>query len=353
MPYVSFLRYAALASHAYLPTYTTTDRGDPLTGLKILGTGSYVPENSVTNKMFECIVDTSDEWISSRTGIKARCISDGETDLFMARTAAESAIKCAKVKKSEIGVIICATITNEYITPSLSCLLQRDLALKEEALVFDINAACSGFVYALNLAYSLLRSSSGKYALIVGSEVLSKIVDFSDRDTCVLFGDGAGAVVVKLCRNAPFLFNAGAKGDDNLLYCPGIIRKKSPFSKTDHEQAPPFLHMDGSEVFRFAVDSIKKSVTAVLDKARLKPEDIDHFVLHQANARIINMAAKRLGAPPDKFFMNIYKRGNTSAASIPIALDELNKSGKLKKGEKIILAGFGAGLTYGAVYFSW
>jgi 3-oxoacyl-[acyl-carrier-protein] synthase-3 len=303
--------------------------------------------------MFESIVDTSDEWITSRTGIRERCISDGETNLFMAKTAAELAIECAKIKKCEIGVVICATITNDYVTPSLSCLLQRDLGLNEKALVFDINAACSGFVYALNLAYSLMRSAYGKYALIVGSEMLSKITDFSDRDTCVLFGDGAGAAVVRLNRNVPFLFNAGAKGNDKLLFCPGITRKKSPFSKTAQEQAPSFLHMDGSEVFRFAVDSIKKSISAVLDKAKLKPEDIDHYVLHQANARIIGMAAKRLGAPAERFFMNIDRCGNTSAASIPIALDELNKSGRLKKGEKIILSGFGAGLTYGTAYMAW
>jgi 3-oxoacyl-[acyl-carrier-protein] synthase-3 len=324
-----------------------------LTGLKIIGTGSYVPEHSVTNKMFESIVDTSDEWISSRTGIKTRCISDGETNFFMALSAAEMAIKSAKIKNSEIGVIICATITNEYITPSLSCLLQRELSLNEEVLTFDINAACSGFVYALNLAHSLLPAASGKYALIIGSELLSKIVDFNDRDTCVLFGDGAGAAVVKLARSVPFFFNAGAKGDSKVLYCPGVTWRKSPFSKNTPEQPPSFLHMDGSEVFRFAVDSIKKSISVILEKAKLKPEEIDHYVLHQANARIINMAAKRLGAPIEKFFMNIDKRGNTSAASIPIALDEMNRTGKLRKGHKVILSGFGGGLTYGSAYLTW
>lgn len=318
-----------------------------------MGTGSCVPNNSVTNQMLEAIVDTSDDWISSRTGIKSRCITNGDTNLSMAKTAAERAIESAGIDKSDIEVVLCATITNEYVTPSLSCLLQRELGLNEEVLAFDINAACSGFVYALNTAHSLLQKSSNKYALITGSEILSRIMDFTDRDTCVLFGDGAGAAVVKLSRRLPFLFSSGAKGDSKLLYCPSVYDSNNPFYNGASEKEPGFLRMEGSEVFRFAVDSIKKSISAVLNKARVSPEEIDHYVLHQANSRIICTAAKRLGAPIEKFFMNIEKRGNTSAASIPIALDEMRRCGKLKRGDKLILSGFGGGLTYGTAYMTW
>jgi 3-oxoacyl-[acyl-carrier-protein] synthase-3 len=324
-----------------------------LTGLKILGTGSCVPNHSVTNQMLETVVDTSDDWISSRTGIRSRCIANGDTNLTMAKAAAERAIEAAGIKNSDIEVVLCATITNEYVTPSLSCLLQRELGLNEEVLAFDINAACSGFVYALNTAHSLLQKTSNKYALVVGSEVLSKIMDFTDRNTCVLFGDGSGAVVVKLSRRMPFLFNSGARGDNLVLNCPAIYESNNPFSQNTNEKKAGFLQMDGSEVFRFAVESIKKSIMALLEKAQVSPEEIDHYVLHQANSRIICTAAKRLGAPIERFFMNIEKRGNTSAASIPIALDEMRTSGRLKRGDKLVLSGFGGGLTYGSVYMAW
>lgn len=318
-----------------------------------MGTGSCVPNHSVTNQMLEAIVDTSDDWISSRTGIKSRCIANGDTNLTMAKTAAERAIEAAGIKSSDIEVVICATITNEYVTPSLSCLLQRELGLNEEVLAFDINAACSGFVYALNTAHSLLRKTANKYALITGSEVLSRIMDFTDRNTCVLFGDGAGAAVVKLSRRTPFLFCSGAKGDSQVLNCHAVYNSNNPFFKASDEKKAGFLRMDGTEVFRFAVESIRKSILALLEKAKLSPEEIDHYVLHQANSRIICTAAKRLGAPVERFFMNIEKRGNTSAASIPIALDEMRRSGKLKRGDKLILSGFGGGLTYGSVYMTW
>ena len=303
--------------------------------------------------MLESIVETSGEWIRTRTGIESRCFANGESNLDMASAACSRAILSSGINKSELTVVICATITGDYVTPSLSCCLQRELDLPQTALFFDINAACSGFVYALDIAYALLQKARRGYALIVGSEMLSRITDFTNRNTCVLFGDGAGAAVISLSDECQFFFDAGARGDCESLYCPSGSSGDNPFNTVLAEKLPAFIHMNGQEVFRFAVESMTKSVNVLLEQADIDAGDIDWLVCHQANARIINAASKKLGIPIEKFFMNIAAHGNTSAASIPLALDEMNRKALLRRGDKIILAGFGGGLTYGAAYLIW
>lgn len=324
-----------------------------MSGLKILGTGSYVPPFTVSNADFAKIVETSDEWISSRTGIKNRHFAVQEDHRQMAGKAAAQAILNAGIDKAEIGVVAAAVITGDYHTPSLACLLQKDLELSNEILAFDLNGACSGYVYALQLAYSLLHQSSKRYALVVGSEILSRITNFADRSTCVLFGDGSGAAVVSLAEDRPFHFMSGAKGDDSTLYCRAVYPTENPFLPEQPTRHEPCIHMDGNEVFRFAVESFCNCATELLAKNNLAADDIDHYLCHQANLRIITKAARKLGVSMDKFFVNITDRGNTSAASIAIALDELNASGKLKRGDKLMICGFGGGLTYGAAYLIW
>ncbi len=320
-------------------------------GIRVLGTGSFLPPTSVTNDMLAGKIDTNDEWIRSRTGIGSRHFADGETNLSMAGAAANEAIKSAGIDKSEIKLVIFATLTADNFTPSMSCLIQRDLGLPENVLAFDLNAACSGFVYSLITAQALLHATGG-IALIIGSEIISRILDFTDRATCILFGDGAGAAVVKLEENRDFFFSTGARGDSESLASHSPIISDNPFAERKSEGAS-FLTMAGSEVFRFAVECSAKCIIDVLDKANVKADEIDYFILHQANERIITSAARKLNAPLDKFPMNISKTGNTSAASIPILLDEMNRENKLKAGDKIVIAGFGGGLTYGAVYLTW
>ena len=320
-----------------------------MTTLKICGTGSYLPENIVTNAMMEKIVDTTDEWIKTRTGIEQRHFVDGDSGLSMSHFASLSAIKDAAIEKDKISAIICASITHEYSTPSLACMLHRELELPENCMAFDINAACSGFVYALNTAAALLSAGAlgGKYVLVVGCEVLSRVTDFTDRGTCVLFGDGAGAAIVTADTTRPFHFICGTQGSTEALCIPISAAGKHPFTNHEPENKPFFINMNGQDVFRFAVESVSFGIKNVMEKSGYTDDDIRWYVCHQANERIIRSAAKRLGAPIEKFFMNIAKRGNTSAASIPIALDEMRRVGILSRGDKIVLAGFGGGLTYG------
>lgn len=321
-------------------------------GIKILGTGSFLPETEVTNDMFAERIDTSDEWISSRTGIRSRHFADSETNTDMAGIAAQRAIENAGVDKSEIKLLIVATVTSDYFTPSMACMLQKQLDLPEGILAFDLNAACSGFVYSLITARALLQSTGG-CALIVGSEMLSRMTDFTDRASCVLFGDGAGAAVIKLDDSRDFYFMTGARGDDEALVCRPPILSDNPFVAREPDKEHKLLSMNGSEVFRFAVECSAKSVINVMEQAGVTADEVDMFIMHQANERIIASSAKRLKAPIEKFPMNISKTGNTSAASVPILLDELNRENRFKDGDKLVISGFGGGLTYGAVYLVW
>lgn len=312
-----------------------------MSGIKILSTGYYAPAKVLDNFDFEKIVETSDEWIVSRTGIKKRHFADGESCVDLGYQAALKAV--GKIDKSKIGLIICATMTPDYFTPSTACLIQERLGLNDqEVMCFDLSAACSGFVYSLTVAQSLLQNLDDKYALIIGCEELSKIIDFKDRNTCVLFGDGAGAIVA--CKGEGiFASYSNSAGNLEALKAQAIGKDGS-----DH-----YLTMAGQEVFKFAVKVIPESINAILDKANLTLDDIDYVVCHQANYRIIRNVYKKMKSSEDKFYMNLQEYGNTSAASIPLALGEMDEKGMLKPGDKIICVGFGGGLTWGATLIEW
>lgn len=297
--------------------------------------GSAIPEKIVTNDDLSKIVDTSDEWISSRTGIKERRLSvEGETNYKFAAAAAKTAIERAGVNKEEIAAVIVATATPDYMFPSTACIVQKILELPEDVMSFDISAACSGFLYAVKIAKGLLENLDKKYAVVVGSEQLSRIVDFNDRSTCVLFGDGAGAAVIELSDNHEYYQKAWSRGDEEVLACKGPGNNDA------------YLTMDGQGVFKFAVKVIKEGIDAILQQKGISLEDIDYVVCHQANQRIIDHVRKKYNAPEEKFYVNLQKYGNTSAASIPIALEEMMSEGLLTEGKKIIAVGFGGGLTW-------
>lgn len=310
-------------------------------GLHIVSTGHYAPSNVVTNDDMSKIVDTNDEWISSRTGIKQRHFVTDETNIDLACNAAKNAIDNANIDVNEIGVCVVATVFPDNLTPSMACVLQKRLGLPVGIPCFDINAACSGFMYAMQVARGMLLQSDKKYGLVLGSETLSKMMDMTDRSTCVLFGDGAGAAVIELSDEHRYFSVLGAKGDDEVLFC------------TNENASSRYISMIGSDVFKFAVSTVPKTIFELLDKADVTADDIDYFVCHQANLRIIESVAKKCKQPLDKFYVNLQNYGNTSSASIPIALDEMNKKGMLKPGMKIICVGFGAGLTWGGAYIEW
>ena len=322
-----------------------------MNGIKILSIGSFLPKTKVTNEMFAEIMDTTDEWITTRTGIKTRNYADEESTHSMAVEAAKIAIDRAGISKQDISVVIVATCTPDYICPNVAGIVCSELNLAEEVIAFDLNAACSGFIYAINAAKNLLEACEG-YALVVGSDTVTKMVDFSDRASCILFADGAGAAVLELAKDAPYQHVAGRVDNNGAILWKGMPNPSNPFVKRKDEERPN-LFMDGKEVFRFAVDKVAYSIGKVLERAKITASDIDYYVCHQANLRILSSAAKNLGANEEKFFTNIEHNGNTSAASIPLALDDMLKQGLLKRGMKLILAGFGGGLTYGATYLEY
>jgi 3-oxoacyl-[acyl-carrier-protein] synthase-3 len=311
----------------------------------IIGTGSALPENIITNDYLSTVVETSDEWINERTGIRARRIAKEENTSTLAALAAENAIENATIDASEIDLIIVATLTPDSNMPSTACMVQKEIKA-ENAFCFDVSAACTGFVYALSSAYAYIAAGMCKTALVIGAETISRTIDWTDRGTCVLFGDGAGAVVIKEDAKGKMTFvqgSDGTKGD--ALVCKGRSLKNLLI---DNQDEIPYIYMDGQEVFKFAVKKVPECVEQVLIKANTDINDVKYFCLHQANKRIISSVAKRLKQPEDKFPINLDKYGNTSAASIPILLDELYKSNTLKFGEKIVISGFGGGLTWGA-----
>lgn len=318
--------------------------------IRIKGTGSFLPKTVVTNDDLAKVMDTSDEWISTRTGIRERRIAKEETTTEMAVEAAKRALKNANLQPEEIELILVGTITGDKLTPSTACELQAFLGAKN-AVAFDINAACSGFMFALNTAYAYLESGIYKNALVLGVETLSKIMDWTDRSTCVLFGDGAGAAVVSHEEGKGFFFEQGTDGEKGkVLSC-----KNRPLNnllvKSDRDV--DYVHMDGQEVYKFAVSTVPASINRVLEKTGVGIEEIDYFVLHQANVRIIQSVAKRLKVSEEKFPISLDHCGNISAASVPILLDEMNQKGMLKKGDKIVMSGFGGGLTWGTAFLEW
>ena len=302
--------------------------------MKFLSTGSFVPPRRMTNQDFEKIVDTSDQWIVERTGIHARHVAEEETTLTMAMAAAKQAME--GVDPSAIGLVLVATFTPDQATPSVASQLQQALGLPEEVLAYDINAACSGFLFALLTAERLLEAVPGKCALLVGAEKVSGRLDYTDRGTCILFGDGAGAAVVQ-ADGRPTWADYGNRSNGSAIY-------------TDEKG---LLRMEGRQVYQFAVRTVTQSIRNVLEKAGLEPGQLDHVVCHQANHRIIEAVARHLGAPMELFFENLGEYGNTSAASIPLALDEMHRNGMLKSGQRVLLEGFGSGLSWGSYLFEW
>lgn len=309
-------------------------------GLHIVGTGHYVPPHVVTNDDLSKIVDTNDEWISSRTGIRRRHFAENETNEDMAVAAANMAIENAGIGKEDIGVVIVATIRPDHMTPSMACMVQKRLMIPQDTACFDINAACSGFMYGIQIARGLLMQSKKRYAVVVGSEMLSKILDMTDRGTCILFGDGAGAAVLELSDSHRYFSVLGSAGDDDVLECP-------------NHDGVRYVNMKGSDVFKFAVSTVPKTIFELLDQAGLSADDIDVYVCHQANKRIVETVAKKCKQNMDKFYIDMDEYGNTSSASIPIALSEMNQKGLIKPGMKMICVGFGGGLTWGGAYIEW
>lgn len=321
----------------------------------ILGLGYYVPEKILTNADIEKLVDTNDEWITERTGIKERRICAPEQATSdLALIAAQRALADANVSAEELDMIIVATISADSNTPSTACILQDKLGAKNAA-AFDLSAACSGFVYSSAIASQFIETGVYKKVLVVGAETLSKFVNWKDRNTCIIFADGAGAAVFGVVEDGYGMlsFDLGADGSGaETIEIPGG-GSRHPADQETIDNHMHCLHMNGKETFRFAVKAMGSTVVKSLERAGLTKEDIDYLIPHQANIRIIQSAAKRLHLPMEKVFVNIEKYGNASAASIPIALAEAEQEGKLKKGEIIALSGFGAGLTWASCIMKW
>ncbi|MBC8080676.1 MAG: ketoacyl-ACP synthase III [Gorillibacterium sp.] len=321
----------------------------------VLGTGKYLPDRVLTNLDLEKIVDTNDEWIRTRTGIRERRIASTEQAASdLAFPAAEQAIKNAGITAADIELIIVATVTPDMAFPSTACILQEKLGAKKAA-AYDLSAACAGFIYSLANAANFIAMGTYKYALIVGVEVLSKITDYTDRNTCILFGDGAGAVVIGAVPEGRGFksFEIGADGTGGELLKIHAGGSRCPSSAETIEQKQHFLYMAGAEVFKFAVRVMGSAAEEALRKAGLGKEDIDLLIPHQANMRIINSALHKLSLPEDKCMINLDRYGNVGAASIPMALAEAAETGRLAAGDKIVMVGFGAGLTWGASVLVW
>ncbi len=318
---------------------------------RIAGTGSYLPAKILTNADLEKMVDTSSDWIVERTGIRERHIAaDNETTCDLAEQAARRAIEAAGLAAVDIDLIIVATTTPDRIFPSTACLLQDRLAIHGCA-AFDLQAVCTGFVYALGVADKFVRSGSAKHALVVGAETLSRIVDWTDRGTCVLFGDGAGAVVIS-ADSKPGIINSHLHADGQykeLLTVPAGISKG--YDKVQSNKA--FMQMQGNEVFKVAVNTLGRIVDETLEKNSLKKTDIDWLVPHQANMRIISATARKLDMSMDHVVVTVDRHGNTSAASIPLAFDEAVRDGRIQRGETILMEAFGGGFTWGSVLLKY
>lgn len=319
---------------------------------KIKGTGSYRPVQVWDNDKLSHMMDTSDEWIRGRTGIGQRHIANQEeTVAYMAASAAGEALRAAGMRPEEIDLILVSTMSSEKIMPCAACEVQK-LIGAANATCFDLNSACTGFLLALNTAQAYLGQQIYKKALVIGAEVLSHLTNWQDRSTCVLFGDGAGAVVLEAEDDAVYIqatHSIGKSGE--ALTC--TSRNQPEFIENGVNLAPTYMQMDGKEVFKFAVSKVPEVIQEVLEKSGKTKEEIRFYILHQANQRIVSSVSKHMKEPLEKYPMNIETLGNTSSASIPLLLDEWNKNGKLKAGDWIILSGFGGGLTYGASLIQW
>lgn len=317
---------------------------------RIIGTGHYAPEHIVSNDDLAQFLDTSDEWIRERTGIHKRHIAIEKGTTAMAVEASRRAIENAGISADSIDLIIAATSTADEIFPNTACMVQREIG-NTHCACYDLNAACSGFVYALNTAHAFIKSGMVNTVLVVGSETMSKTVNWNDRSTCILFGDGAGAVIATRDEIGIEHVVMGSDGSDgHIIACDARIMENhwgARSIKNSH------MIMDGQEVFKFAVRKVPEAIGKLLHQAGMEADQVDHYILHQANERIISSVAKRLRVSMERFPVNLFEYGNTSAASVPILLDEMYQTGVLKRGDKVVLAGFGAGLTWGATLLTW
>ncbi len=320
----------------------------------IIGLGKYIPERVLTNKELEKMVDTTDEWIFTRTGIKERRIARAdEATSDMAAEAARAALKDAGLKAEDLDLIIVATITPDMFFPATACLVQQKIGARMVP-AFDVSVACSGFIYGITIANQFIRSGAYKHALVIAAEKLSSITDWSDRATCVLFGDGAGAAVLGPVDQGGILsFHLGANGKAGDLIKLPAGGSRIPATKKSIEDRLHFIKMEGSELFKHAVKVMADAALEATKPLGLKAEDISLVIPHQANIRILNAVAKRMGLTPDKIYLNIEKYGNMSAASSAVALVEAVQEGRIKKGDKILLDAFGGGLTWGAIVIEW
>ncbi len=328
-----------------------------MSGIEIIGTGRYVPEFIADNDKFSEFLDTSDEWIFPRTGIKQRHISADKPNYYMGCEAAKDALKNAGISAEDVDLIIVSTCTPDFFYPAMSCLIQKNIGAKN-ASCFDVNSACTGFITAVDIAHKFLAADKYKTVLVVASEKLSSQQDYTDRASCILFGDAAGAVVL---RRSEKLFSSfmGAEGDEfEALYCKVHYESNCPFFKDEDEfynnrfdtfAKKNYLVQDGKAVYKFAVNAMSNAVNTVSKACGVSPEELDLVIPHQANLRIIAKATELLGISPEKVYTNIEHMGNVSSACIPVALDELNKAGKITSGLKLCMVGFGAGLTYGSI----
>ncbi len=319
----------------------------------LLGTGSCLPERVLTNAELERKVDTSDEWITSRTGIRSRRIAGpGEQNYQLAASAAQKALAMAGVNPAELDLVLVATITPHMIMPSCACFVQAEIGA-ENAFAYDLNAACSGFLFGLDMANRYIATQPEMKILLIGSETLSARVNWEDRNTCILFGDGAGAAVLSGTDERGVL--ASSLFSDGRLW--QLLYMDSPESRNPDLRIPDrkgcYLQMTGRDVFKFAVRSMEEAINGLLAKTGMGIDDIALVIPHQANIRILNNLVERLSIPPDKMFINVDKYGNTSAASIPIALDEVNRSGRLSSGDTVLFCSFGGGFTWGALLMQW
>lgn len=321
---------------------------------EMIGIGGYVPQRIVKNVELEKIVETSDQWIKTRTGIAERRISTEETTMQISVKAARKAIENAGIRKEEIDLVVLATITPDFYTPSTASLVQAELGL-EEITSFDISAGCTGFIYGIQIADQFIKSGQSQCVLVIGAEVLSKVLDWTDRNTCVLFGDGAGAAILKKSKTQGIISTyTGSRGDlEGLLALPAVSLRNPFLADSKKEVRDSYIFMDGKEIFKFATQIMLKSIQVVLEKNHLTIQDIDYIIPHQANYRIIEHVAKKLRVPTRKFFKNMDRLGNTSAASIPLAIEEIFNKGIMITGNRILLVGFGGGLTWGSILLNW
>lgn len=310
---------------------------------KITGYGHCVPSKSLTNDDLSKIVDTNDEWISTRTGIRSRYIAENETTSDLAAKAAQMALKNANISAQDIDLLVLGTITPDYTTPSVALVTAKKIGIKEGVPAFDISAACSGFVYSLTMADNMIRLGQAKNALVIGAETLSKITDWSDRGTCVLFGDGAGAVVLQATENED---ETGVLSTKIFAACDYVDHLRTNGGVSTTKQAG-YITMDGKEVFKYAVNALAAGADAALSIAKLSADDVDWLLPHQANIRIIDGTAQKMGFDKSKVLTNIANHGNTSAASIPLALSQKVNDGTVKKGDIVLLTSMGAGFTWG------